>query len=379
MARPFRTLALGINDAQQNDQTLLQGLTSGINEAITELASPFIDESIFTEALADLTVRGGRTLDGRQLYTDQTSFGDKKAIEFRHLMIALAPSYKQYVRLGQTLTDTPTRTGELLEGKTAGMNDQILGFMGLRPIKVDPLKAMRFKIAEYQRGIREARREFTGGAFGLLRGGPIDEQDIIDRFITSNRARFNVQKEMYKNIAAADILGTSTSSLRKEFKDRQLSDKTFRNLQRGKFDPYFPSEDIIERFREIAKNLGQVNAFTLARPDVRTLQRDFRNLTFPGQFSIGGSVQIPEPLSLLEKMKLIENEMKSIPLDGEFDIQTTDYVPPKIEPAPLPPQPQPVVDLMANTQQKDLNTDLTRTQEALLSPMEKEIVKGKTI
>ena len=78
-------------------------------------------------------------------------------------------------------------------------------------------------------------------------------------------------------------------------------------------------------------------------------------------------------------MKLIENEMKSIPLDGEFDIQTTDYVPPKIEPAPLPPQPQPVVDLMPNTQQKDLNTDLTRTQEALLSPMEKEIVKGKTI
>ena len=378
MARPFRTLALGINDAQQNDQTLLQGFTSGIDEAITELASPFIDESIFTEALADLTVRGGRTLDGRQLYTDQTSFGDKKAIEFRHLMIALAPSYKQYVRLGQTLTDTPTRTGELLEGKTVGMNDQILGFMGLRPIKVDPLKAMRFKIAEYKRGIREARREFTGGAFGLLRGGPIDEQDIIDRFITSNRARFNVQKEMYKNIAAADILGTSTSSLRKEFKDRQLSDKTFRNLQRGKFDPYFPSEDIIERFREIAKNLGQVNAFTLARPDVRTLQRDFRNLTFPGQFSIGGSVQIPEPLSLLEKMKLIENEMKSIPLDGEFDIQTTDYVPPKIEPAPLPPQPQPVVDLMPNTQQKDLNTDLTRTQEALLSPMEKEIVKGKT-
>ena len=39
--------------------------------------------------------------------------------------------------------------------------------MGLRPIKVDPLDSMGFKIAEYQDGIRNARREFTGGAFGL--------------------------------------------------------------------------------------------------------------------------------------------------------------------------------------------------------------------
>ena len=35
--------------------------------------------------------------------------------------------------------------------------------MGLRAIKVDPLASMGFKISEYQSGIRDARREFTGG------------------------------------------------------------------------------------------------------------------------------------------------------------------------------------------------------------------------
>ena len=44
--------------------------------------------------------------------------------------------------------------------------------MGLRAIKIDPLRQMGFKIAEYQTGIRNARREFTGGYFGLLKGGP---------------------------------------------------------------------------------------------------------------------------------------------------------------------------------------------------------------
>ena len=102
--------------------------------------------------------------------------------------------------------------------------------MGLRPIKVDPLASMGFKIAEYQTGIRNARREFTGGYFGILRGGRIKPNDVIQAFYNSNRARFLVQQEMNKNINAANILGVDNNRLRREFSDRQISDKTFRNL-----------------------------------------------------------------------------------------------------------------------------------------------------
>ena len=40
----------------------------------------------------------------------------------------------------------------------------------------------------------------VGGFFGLLRGGPINPNDVITRFYESNKARFNVQKEMWKNM-----------------------------------------------------------------------------------------------------------------------------------------------------------------------------------
>ena len=90
---------------------------------------------------------------GRRLYTDQTSAGDKAAIRFLHLGNALAPSYKQFVRLAQATTGTPTKTGQELD-----VGPEIAGFMGLRPIKVDPARSMGFKIADYQRGIRNARR-----------------------------------------------------------------------------------------------------------------------------------------------------------------------------------------------------------------------------
>ena len=44
----------------------MQGLLEGMAKSAGELASPFISESIYTEALTDLTLRNGVTDDGRE-------------------------------------------------------------------------------------------------------------------------------------------------------------------------------------------------------------------------------------------------------------------------------------------------------------------------
>jgi len=392
MSRPFRTLALSINDATQNDQTVLAGFARGVDEAVTELASPFVAESIWTEALGDLIGRGGTTRDGRILYTDETSFGDTKAIQFRHLLEALAPSYRQAQRIYQRFTKTPNRTGQILEGDTLGMPDEILGFMGLRPVEVDPIRAMGFKIADYQKGIRNARREFTGGFFGLLRGGPIDEDDVVNRYVASNRARFNIQKEMFKNINAANTLGVNNPDLRKEFRDRQISMDAFGRLQRGRFDPYFPSKEIIARFREIAKNLGDPSAFRLAQADLRGLQKDFRQLDIGEKFNEGGRVGYAQgsgsPIieteikSLLASLRSVRNELKKLTLDDDFDFEIEGYVEPtqaqgqaQAPQAPLPETPgvNPALIKQVLPSTNVMETGLTPTEQALLSNEEKAI------
>ena len=92
IGRPFRTMANEIMAATKDGDTILKGFTRGVEEAMTEIAAPFIDESIWTEAAADIDLypllpgRGGRTRDGRILYTDQTAVGDRAYIKFRHLM-----------------------------------------------------------------------------------------------------------------------------------------------------------------------------------------------------------------------------------------------------------------------------------------------------
>ena len=61
IARPFNTLLNNILTSQQDDRTLLSGFVRGVDEAGGELMNPFISESIWTQAAADLVTRGGRT------------------------------------------------------------------------------------------------------------------------------------------------------------------------------------------------------------------------------------------------------------------------------------------------------------------------------
>ena len=343
IGRPFRTLLNNVQDGTQNGEQLLESFVGGINEAGSEIMNPFISESIWTEAVTDLTVRGGRTAEGRQLYTDETSAGDKAAIRFRHLGNALAPSYKQFQRIYQASTKTPTKRGDMLE-----VDDEIAGFMGFRPIKVDPLDSMGFKISEFQEGMRNARREFTGGIFGLLAGGRKSPTDVINRYIAANAARFGVQQEMFRNIEAAGILGTESSTLRREFKDRQVSPRTYNKLEEGTFEPYYPSRDIQKRFKEIAEELGEENPFLAVKDILRAIYNQFREMDLRDEFDIDVSEYVSED-------------------EGLADIQTP----------PLGKTPMPVINNRQLLQKKDPITNLTRTEQALLSPSEK-IIAGRT-
>ena len=347
IARPMRTLLNNIQDGAANEEQLLKSFVDGVNEATAEIVNPFVSESIWTEAMADLTVRGGVTKDGRRLYTDQTPAGDKAAIRMMHAMNALAPSYKQFLRLYQAGTQTPTRTGDLLD-----VGPEIAGFMGLRPIKVNPERAMDFKIQNYQTGIRDARREFTGGAFGLLKGGRVTVNDIINRFAKSNASRFNVQQTMFNDLQAAETLGVDISTLRNQFQDRQLTNKTFNDLKNGRFEPYFPSGDVADKFREIANNLGEDNPFIEAAPILRDMA----------------------------------SEMKQLSLDEPFSIDMDDFL---IEDIVTPPLPESVTSAMPNNKtitqgQNILNqgmnaqanltqNGLTEIENALLSEEEKQM------
>ena len=343
--RPVTTVLNNIQDGITDEQVLMRGLLRGMYEAAGELASPFISEAIYTQALVDLTLRGGRTREGQQIWTEtqlETEPGQVIQNSIEHLAEAMLPfSYPTLNRIYQAAADKPSERGEFFE-----LPDELLGFAGFRAVKVDPIKSMGFKLAEYQKGLRESRRLFTGGDEGLLKGGPKTPQDVIERFIQANKARFLVQQKMRKDLLAADILGADEFDIRKEFNERQLK-KDFARLSNDVFIPYQPSDSIKREFRQIAENISGINPY----------------------------------LESLDAIIDITQDLRSLSLDDNFEdfIKIENYFVPSMEPlqssAPLPPQPMPNPSIIGQVQPQQMTTaqGLTPTEMALLSPEEQQI------
>jgi hypothetical protein len=344
--RPITTLLNNVQEGITDEKVLMNGVLKGMYQAAGELASPFISEAIYTQALFDLIPRQGRTKDGRQIWTETqlaTEPGQVIANSIKHLAEAMMPfSYPTLTRIYQAALDKPSKRGEFFE-----LPDELAGFVGFRAVKLDPIKSMGFKLADYQRGIREARRLFTGGDEGLLKGGPKTPKQVLDRFIAANKAKFIVQQNLRKDLKAAQILGTNRRKLETEFEERQLGE-AYTDLNRGLFEPYEPSENIENEFKQISDRLGQPNPYRIIYPAIRSFLNRAKGLRLDYNF---------------------EDYMRLEDFEG--------YLPPEepVSQAPLPeqPMPNPAIIGQSQFQQPGTSQGLTPTELALLSPEEQQM------
>ena len=271
LTRPFQTILNAVASGETNEEALTESFIKGLATSTAELGQPFIAESIWTEAFLDVLRGGGKTKDGKVLYTDQTPVGERVTAIISHLVKAQAPfSLQQMIRLGFAATGKPTKpmgpyTGT---GQEYDLSDEALGFTGYRPVPIDPARSLDFMISGYQRDIRNARREFNAK---LLRGDPINPQNIIDRYIIANKAKWESMKDMSDNITAGQILGVENEDLANVL--GRISKKDGVAMLTDQFIPFTVSENIQRAFQENANKLGVDNPFLEAAPALEELQK----------------------------------------------------------------------------------------------------------
>ena len=278
MIRPINSMIIGVQRGMEEGELGKEVLKS-MYEGTKETLSPFFSESIWTNALSDIAIRGGRTREGRRLYTDQTPWGERVNKSLLHLAETQFPgSIASFQRLDLAFEPVDViKKGKFDDyGNTFNIPDEALGFLGMRAVEVDPVKAMKFKIADFRTGINNARREFTSP---LLRGGPITPQEIADRYQVASEALYNVQEKMFRDYFGALTLGSKISQLDNTFADR-VSNKQLLAIKRGEFKPFIPSENIEEAFSDNAKAIGQPNPYIQAKPFIRNLIRLYDKVPF---------------------------------------------------------------------------------------------------
>ena len=363
IVRPWQTAINEVADGQLNDEAIMNNFLMGSLKGFGEIAQPFVSESIWTEALADVLPvlgRKGRTTEGFKIWNPEDEPGTIAEKAFMHLLKAQMPgSLKQLGRIDYAITafDTPLQTGDLggpfkwgkigkydENGQSYELLDEGLGIAGMRAIKLNVPRTLKFKQAEYAAGSRNSKSMFTRVA---LKEGPVDPAELVEAYIAANKALWKVQKNMKANMDAASILGTSSQTIKESL--ARMGTKDFNYVDQGRFQSYRPSDNVIKGIYTNARKLGIPNAWVRARAIINNIARQLNTLrTTPGS-------EFPD---FVNPLRVVGGKDDRVSITPNVPIQTQEVS-------------QDVVKTTALPTNINQNTGLTPIEEALLSNEEK--------
>jgi len=266
LTRPIQTVLNAVASGREDNDGIMDDFMTGMFEATKELGLPFVGESIWTEALSDIYFRLGRTQEGFQVWNREDTYGDKIHKGLSHLVKSQAPfSYEQMKRMKMAIGEDFDKYGQ-----SYGLGNELAGFVGMRVVDVNPERGLNFKIAKYQRGVSDARGLFTRAT--RLGAGPITPKEIVDAYINSNRALFEVRSEMMKDYDAGQILGLSEDKIGEIATRSRMTRKDVGTIREGIFRPFPITQGYLIAFEENSRKMGVANPMERALPVIERIR-----------------------------------------------------------------------------------------------------------
>ena len=256
LSRPIQTILNRVAAGEGDRDGMLDDFYAGMIEATKELGMPFVTESIWTEALADLYMRGGETREGFDVWESKDSLGLKFEKGIYHLMMSQAPlNWKQLGRLKLSIKPV-NDLGRLDDnGRQYELGNEALGVIGFRAQEIDPNKSIKYKIAQYNRDARDSKALFTQE---VLKGGVTTSKQIIDAYINANRALFETEKVLFKDIEDAKTLNADKNELAFSL-IKGIGKRSYGKISSGVFTPVNISKNVIRGFQQITDDIKEVD------------------------------------------------------------------------------------------------------------------------
>mgnify|MGYP003134449470 CR=1 FL=1 len=170
LTRPVNAILSAFSNGQLNEASLKEIMydafiydqDTNAPGAFTEFITPFVSESIGAGAIADLTIRGGKTKDGKIIYYPQDSIMEILDASLGHLIGQLEPGATRSARrVYQGVTGAFNDFGTQFDGATefAALTT------GLRVETAKPLNSLPFIISSYNRDTNNIRNKFSRNVY----------------------------------------------------------------------------------------------------------------------------------------------------------------------------------------------------------------------
>lgn len=243
---------------------------NAMGSAFMRVFEPFIDESILTELLADVTVRGGQPRRGGRIYPEGAPVGDKLWAMFGHVMGGIQPGiFTQGGRFMQAVAGEKTRYG-----KQYTIGDEALAvFAGVRVYDADLSNNLNFSYNDFARIDRQntslAKRNFFAENATLGTRALAYENYLEDSYRSYTEFR-----KITEDLKA---LGISDTYIKKFLKQRGAKKHIQKSIRRGQFiPPNYKTFYEDERFKKLAKKLGVSRASLFPRSEMRNIYFNYR-------------------------------------------------------------------------------------------------------
>ena len=266
------------DDAVKQGKDLGQVLEDVAGGTLSEVFEPFMSEAMLTEALLDVTIRGGRTATGAEVYNESESLGSRTAKKWTHVLDTLMPNLIPVNVSGGKIE--PSRVVRGLLGSEDGMISNVdkmgrerdpLGEFarqatGISVLEFDPKKGLEYGAFRLGQQQTDAKRKFNRVTDDFNAG----TGTLTDAFQAANNDKLRIDKEYYRLIDDLRMMGLSNSDIRRVLKKNNIGG--VKGIMRGKFEPF----KVTKKNRQEMRDAGISGKFDNSA--VLEIQRQMRNL-----------------------------------------------------------------------------------------------------
>jgi hypothetical protein len=281
------------DDAMREGKDLGQVIRDVGLGTLTEVFEPFLSEAILTEALLDVSLRGGRTATGAEVYNSADSFGAKNAKMFGHVVDTLMPNL-----IPANITSRGIEPSRFLRG-VLGSEDGVIDSMdnmgrvrnplsefarqitGVSPLEFDPKLGLEYNGYRLSQLQTDAKRMFNR----VADDPNASPQSLFRGFEQANNAKLRIDREYYQLIQDLRTMGMTNTDIRRVFKQNGIGG--INGIMRGEFEPFEVSKKNVQEMRRA----GILDQYP--REDIAALRSRMRRLPLSPEMEPRTSVRVP--------------------------------------------------------------------------------------
>ena len=294
---PYDSLVSMFNAAiNEADEGYRQGKSAGeitVNaglQTLKDFFEPFLGQSIVTEALLDVTARGGKTGTGARVFNPEDSAGDIIGKSFAHILEGIVPNAVPAeiknlnpANIGGGVSEffEPSRFARGVVGAVApgviSPKDKLLRerklseelfrvFTGVTPMQFDPEFALRINAGRLQRAQTNAKAILNG----VIDDGNLTADQMVRAYQKANNSKLRIDEQYFQVIEDLQTLGMSKGQIRRLLKQNKIGGAD--QILRGKFEPFKLSDDARKKMRKA----GNIGIYKQTRGPLRDIYKDLR-------------------------------------------------------------------------------------------------------